>query len=154
MQIVPAHDSSDVPTVRELFEEYAAGMGINFCFQGFAEELADLPGKYAPPDGRLLLAGVDTRVAACVAMRRLAEGICEMKRLYVRPAFRRHGVGRALCLAAIQAAREAGYLAMRLDTRASMTPAVTLYESLGFRRIAAYYDNPLPDVRYFELPIQ
>lgn len=153
MQIVPAHDASDVPTVRELFEEYAAGMGINFCFQGFAEELASLPGKYAPPEGRLLLAVADTRVAACVAMRRIADGICEMKRLYVRPAFRRHGLGRALAVAAIQAARDAGYRAMRLDTLASMTPAVTLYESLGFRRITAYYDNPLPDVLYFELKL-
>ena len=153
MQIVPAHDADHLPTVRGLFEEYAAGMGLNFCFQGFTEELASLPGKYAPPDGRLLLAECDGQPVACVAMRKIADGICEMKRLYVRPSFQRRGIGRALTVAVIDEARRAGHRAMKLDTLASMRPAVTLYESLGFRRTTAYYENPLPDVLYFELQL-
>lgn len=153
MQIVPAHDAEHLPTARELFQEYADGMGINFCFQGFTEELAALPGKYAPPDGRLLVAECEGLHVACVASRKIAEGICEMKRLYVRPAFRGLGIGRVLAQAVIQSARDCGYRAMKLDTLASMKTAVTLYESLGFRRTAAYYDNPLPDVVYFELQL-
>ena len=151
MQIVCAHDADHAPTVRLLFQEYAASLGHSLCFQGFAEELATLPGKYAPPDGRLLVGQCDGQPVACVALRKFAEGICEMKRLYVRPAFRGRGFARQLARAAIDAAREAGYRAIKLDTLASMTAAVRLYESLGFRRTAAYYDNPLPDVVYFEL---
>jgi ribosomal protein S18 acetylase RimI-like enzyme len=151
MQIVLAHDADHIPTVRELFQEYAADMGLNFCFQGFSEELASLPGKYAPPDGRLLLGECDGQPVACVAMRKITDDTCEMKRLYVRSAFRGRGFGRALAEAVIRSARDVGYRAMKLDTLASMKTAVTLYESLGFRRTAAYYDNPLPDVVYFKL---
>jgi putative acetyltransferase len=153
MQIVPAHDADHLPAVRGLLQEYAADMGLNFCFQGFSEELAALPGKYAPPDGRLLLAECDGLPAACVAMRKIADGVCEMKRLYVRPAFRGRGFGRTLAEAVIMSARDVGYRAMKLDTLASMKTAVTLYESLGFRRTAAYYENPLPNVVYFELQL-
>lgn len=153
MSIVPAHDAGQMATVRQLFEEYAAGLGHSLCFQGFTGELDGLPGKYAPPDGRLLVAYLDQQAAACVATRRIADGICEMKRLYVRPAFRGRGLGRTLAQAIIESAREAGYRIMKLDTLASMTTAVALYESLGFRRTNAYYDNPLPDVVYFELPL-
>jgi putative acetyltransferase len=153
MQIVPAHDADHLPTVRALFQEYAAGMGLNFCFQGFTGELATLPGKYMPPEGRLLIAECDSQTAACVALRKLADGVCEMKRLYVRPAFRGRGIGRTLSESVIQAARDHGYRAMKLDTLASMKAAVSLYESLGFRRTTQYYDNPLPDVVYFELQL-
>ena len=153
MQIVLAHDEEHLPTVRELFQEYAADMGLNFCFQGFSDELAALPGNYAPPDGRLLLGECDGQPAACVAMRRIADCVCEMKRLYVRTAFRGRGFGRTLAESVIMSARDVGYRTMKLDTLASMKTAVTLYESLGFRRTAAYYDNPLPDVVYFELQL-
>jgi len=151
MQIVPAHDANHLPTVRELFREYAADTGLDLCFQGFAEELADLPGQYAPPAGRLLLAKCDGWPAACGAVRKIAPGICEMKRLYVRPSFRGRGIGRALAAALVQSARDTGYRAMKLDTLASMKAAVALYQSLGFRPTRAYYQNPLPDVLYFEL---
>ena len=153
MQIVLAHNADHLLTVYELFQEYAVGVGLNFCFQGFTEELATLPGKYAPPDGRLLLGECNGQPAACVAMRKISDGVCEMKRLYVRPAYRGRGIGRDLAEAMIVSASESGYRAMKLDTLASMKPAVALYESLGFRRTTAYYQNPLPDVVYFELQL-
>jgi putative acetyltransferase len=154
MQLVAGHTRENLPVVRELFLEYASATGLDFCFQKFAEELAGLPGKYAPPTGRLLLARVESQEAGCVALRQLESGVCEMKRLYVRPAFRGHHLGRQLAEAIVAAAREAGYDRMRLDTLGSMTAAITLYESLGFQRIRAYYDNPIPDVVFLELALR
>lgn len=154
MQLVAGHTSECLPVVRELFVEYAAGTGLDFCFQKFDQELATLPGRYAPPTGRLLIATDAGIAAGCVALRQLEVNICEMKRLYVRPGFRAQGLGRRLAAAVITSAREAGYKRMRLDTLASMKTAVTLYESLGFQRIAAYYDNPVADVVYLELVLR
>lgn len=150
MQIIPTHTAAHLATIRELFQEYAAGMGADLNFQGFAEELTTLPGKYAPPKGRLLLASDGTRPAGCVALRPLEAGVCEMKRLFVRVEFRGKGVGRKLAEAIIAEARTLNYQAMRLDTLKTMRPAMALYQSLGFVKIPAYYPNPLDGVVYFE----
>src|SRR5260221_13781456 len=114
--IAHANGTEDLAQVRALFEEYAASLGFSLCFQGFDRELAELPGRYAPPSGRLLLAHVDDVIAGCVALREIDDGICEMKRLYVRPRFHGQGVGRRLARAIVDEARAAGYTAMRLDT--------------------------------------
>lgn len=153
MNLIAAHHGEYLPVARELFTEYARSTGIDFCFQNFDRELAELPCKYAPPDGRLFLSVENESAAGCVALRKLEDGVCEMKRLYVRPAFRGNGLGRRLANETIFAAREIGYDRMRLDTLASMTPAIALYESLGFQRIPAYYDNPNELAVYLELKL-
>ncbi|HSO19712.1 MAG TPA: GNAT family N-acetyltransferase [Desulfosarcina sp.] len=151
--IVPATTISDIRTIGRLFREYEQFLHEDLCFQRFEEELAGLPGKYAGPCGALLLAVERGRTAGCVAMRPLAEGVCEMKRLYVRPAFLGRGIGRQLAMDVIERAREAGYTAMRLDTLERLRPALGLYRSLGFRTCPAYYDNPLPGVVFLELEL-
>jgi ribosomal protein S18 acetylase RimI-like enzyme len=151
MTIVQANDADAVAQTRELFCEYAAESQLDLCFQNFEAELAGLPGAYAPPEGRLLLAFYEGHMAGCVALRKFEEGVCEMKRLYVRPAFRGLGIGRTLARRVIEEAVAIGYARMRLDTLARMRAAVALYEALGFRRIEAYRPNPLEDVIYFEL---
>ncbi|MBM3346976.1 MAG: GNAT family N-acetyltransferase [Betaproteobacteria bacterium] len=143
----------DLTRVRELFLEYAAWLNEDLCFQGFKEELAGLPGAYARPDGRLLLAMLDAQAAGCIALRRFDADTAEVKRLWVRPAFRAGGLGRALAGRIIGEAREAGYRRLVLDTLAPMAPAIALYRSLGFREIAAYYDNPLPGAVYMGLEL-
>ena len=152
LRIIEA-SAADLDSVRELFLEYATSLGVDLSFQGFDRELAQLPGDYASPAGRLLLALTGGEPAACVALRRVDAGVCELKRLYVRPAARGLGLGRALTEAAIEAAREAGYARMRLDTLPSMSAARKLYESLGFRDIAPYYENPVAGTRYLELEL-
>lgn len=137
-----------------LFREYEAWLGMDLCFQGFEEELRNLPGKYAKPDGRLFIASVDGNPAGCIAMRKLEKGICEMKRLYFRREFRGQGLGNLLIENLIEEARMAGYQKMRLDTHPpKMGKAVSLYESHGFRAISLYYENPHEDVLFMELDL-
>jgi ribosomal protein S18 acetylase RimI-like enzyme len=153
LRVVPALDDDAVATVQTLFREYAESLGTDLEFQGFAEELASLPGKYAPPRGRLLLATLDGEPAGCVALRPWGQDVCEMKRLYVRPGFRAHGLGRILADHIIDEARSAGYRRMRLDTLPSMAAARKLYDVLGFRPIAPYYANPVPGTAFLELDL-
>jgi ribosomal protein S18 acetylase RimI-like enzyme len=154
VRISDAHHKEQVGTVRELFREYAEGIGFDLCFQNFDQELAELPGKYAPPEGRLLLALEGREVAGCVASRKIGDGTCEMKRLYVRPAFRGRGIGRMLAKAVIDAAGDCGYERMRLDTLSSMNQAIVLYESLGFRRTEPYYHNPSACAVFMEIKLR
>lgn len=150
MNLLEAHTPEDLETVRTLFREYEQFLGVDLCFQGFAEELATLPGRYAPPSGRLLLAMEGTDAAGCVALRPLEDGVCEMKRLFVRPAYRGQGLGQHLAQRIIQEATTVGYTVMRLDTLDTLERAVRIYETLGFQRCAPYYANPLPSVVYWE----
>jgi ribosomal protein S18 acetylase RimI-like enzyme len=152
MDIVPGHGLEHVPVVRTLFEEYAAALGVDLGFQDFERELAELPGDYAPPGGRLLLA-LDPLPVGCVALRPYEPGTCEMKRLYVRPDYRGTGLGRRLVEAIVAAGRDAGYERMRLDTMPSMEAARALYRSLGFVEIEAYRFNPVHGTTYFELAL-
>ena len=149
--IVDGHGADRVPAVRGLFQEYAAELGVDLGFQDFDRELAELPGAYAPPKGRLLLALEDEEPAGCVAVRPFEPGVCEMKRLYVRPPFRSGGLGRRLVEAVVEAGRHAGYDRMRLDTLPSMQAARGLYRSFGFVEIEAYRPNPIHGTTYFEL---
>ena len=136
-----------------LFKEYADSLEISLDFQNFDEELAALPGCYAPPEGCILLATWQGQIAGCVALRKLEDGVCEMKRLYTRPAFRGKKIGVALAEAVIEEARRLGYQRMRLDTLKSMVQARTLYKSLGFYEIAAYCYNPFEDAVFMELKL-
>ncbi len=154
MNLIPAHAPEYQPSIRSLLQEYATATGLDLSFQNFAAELAGLPGKYAPPEGCLILARNGTEAAGCVALRKHDDGVCEMKRLYVRPAFQSRGLGRELAVRIIQEARSAGYRQMLLDTLASMKPAISLYHSLGFTETMAYYHNPHADVRYFKLELR
>jgi putative acetyltransferase len=147
-------DEAELPTIRAMFREYADSMGLDLEFQNFSEELADLPGKYAPPSGCILLARADSEPAGCVALRPLGDGVCEMKRLYVRPGYRGLKLGRGLAERIIQEAGDLGYERIRLDTIASrMGDAVALYRALGFRAIPPYCDNPFPDGMFMELTL-
>ena len=142
-----------VATARALFREYAEAIATDLEYQGFASELANLPAPYLPPKGALLIAQVGAEVAGCVAMRPLDEGIGEMKRLYVRPAYRSFGLGRQLIEAVIRAARKARHRELRLDTLPSMMSAQALYRQLGFVEIAAYNTTHLPGTRFYALQL-
>jgi ribosomal protein S18 acetylase RimI-like enzyme len=145
---------SDLPVVRDLFEEYGRSLGIDLAFQGFAEELAALPGKYCPPEGSVILARSDGTPCGCVALRRFDERTCEMKRLYVRPAQRGLGIGAQLVAGILASGVARGYEAMRLDTLSTMTHAIGLYHSFGFREIEPYIFNPLPGALFMEKRLQ
>ena len=149
-----AESPSQIAQARELFLEYAQSLGFSLCFQNFDKELAELPGDYAPPKGRLLLAEYEGQLAGCVALHGLGEGICEMKRLYLRPQFRGKGLGRALAERIIAEARWAEYTCLRLDTVGPvMKDAVAMYGKLGFKEIAPYRPNPNPGTLYLELKL-
>ena len=151
IQIIQAETCAHLQALQVLFEEYVASLDFDLSFQNFTEEYANLPGSYAPPNGRLLLAHYSDQATGCVALRKLADGICEMKRLYVRPQYRRLRIGKALAEAVIIEARKAGYEVMRLDTVPSMAHAQVLYELLGFRDIPPYCHNPIEGARFMEL---
>ena len=146
--------AAQVAQARELFLEYAQSLGVNLCFQNFEEELAALPGHYSPPHGRLLLAEYDGQLAGCVALHQWEPGVCEMKRLYLRPSFRGKGLGRVIAETIIAEARNIGYQCMRLDTiEPIMKDAVEMYRKLGFREIAPYRPNPIAGAMYMELQL-
>ena len=152
IEIVPAHTPDQIEEARQLFKEYAAWLEIDLCFQNFDVELAGLPGDYAPPRGCLLLAVDGDQIAGCIALRKMADGICEMKRLFVRAAFRGKGLGPELADNIIRNATKIGYERMRLDTLPGrMDKAIALYRELGFKEIAPYYNNPVPDAMFMEL---
>ncbi len=154
MRIFQANTQDDIENARALFEEYAAGLGISLCFQNFDRELANLPGDYAPPDGRLLLAVEDDQLAGCIALRKLEPGVCEMKRLFLRPAYRGRGLGSVLVKSIIDEARKLGYTRMRLDTLPGrMDQAIALYRSIGFVEIQPYYENPVEGAKFMELEL-
>jgi putative acetyltransferase len=152
---VEAPDHPQIPTVRELFLEYATELGIDLCFQGFEEELATLPGKYAPPAGALLLVVSEQTTIGCAALRPLSPEICELKRIYVRPNHRGAGLGKRLTQELLARAKKLGYRFARLDTLKSLHPAVALYESLGFTPIPPYNSaTPDLDIAYYELTLR
>jgi ribosomal protein S18 acetylase RimI-like enzyme len=153
-ELVPACSANSLRQARELFVEYEQAIGVNLCFQNFQRELADLPGRYAPPEGRLLIALSATGPAGCVALRKIGRGTCEMKRLYVRPAFRGQGLGRKLASAITDEARQMGYTTLRLDTLASMKEANALYRTLGFKNSRAYCYNPCAEAVYLQLKLK
>jgi ribosomal protein S18 acetylase RimI-like enzyme len=152
--ILQAKSKGHIEQTRQLFLEYAESLGFSLCFQSFDKELAGLPGDYSPPNGRLLVAEHEGKIAGCVALHKLSDGVCEMKRLYVRPAFRGKALGRALAERVIEEARAIGYTQMRLDTVVGkMDSAIALYRRLGFREIPPYRENPIPGAIYMELDL-
>ncbi len=153
IRIAAVEDANGLAHVRSLFMEYAEWLDVDLCFQGFDTEMEQFPGFYSPPGGLLLLARVDGAPAGAVGLRPLDDGVCEMKRMYVRQPWRNLKLGRLLAERVIGEARRLGYCRMCLDTLARLTAAETLYKSLGFRRIDAYYDNPLDGVRYYALDL-
>jgi GNAT superfamily N-acetyltransferase len=154
LSIIQAETAEEIENARILFREYESWLGLDLCFQGFEGELANLPGKYAQPEGRLYLARYDGELAGCIAMRKLDDGVCEMKRLFVRDDFRGRRIGVELIERLIADAREIGYERMRLDTfPPKMDKAVSLYETHGFVPIPPYYENPNDGVLFMELSL-
>ena len=152
-KVFGAKSEEDLRHVRELISEYVSSLGFDLRFQHLDEEFAELPGDYAPPDGCLLLAVHNTKIAGCVALRKITEGVCEMKRLYVRPGFRGKRIGKDLAAAIIEEARKIGYKYMRLDTVPSMKEAIAVYRSLGFKEIQPYRHNPIEGAMFMELTL-
>lgn len=151
VKIVEPITVEQIDVVRDLFKEYSRFLGVDLGFQEFKEELEELPGKYARPSGVLYLAIGEQGPAGCVALRKLADGVCEMKRLFVKPGYRRTGIGELLAGQTIEDAKSLGYSTMRLDTLDRLEAAMRLYERLGFKRVEPYYYNPLSGVVYWEL---
>jgi len=154
LRLTQATTASEIQQARQLFQEYEAGLKISLCFQNFEQELANLPGDYAPPRGRLLLAREFDQVMGCIALRPLGPTTCEMKRLFVRGEYRDRGLGRVLVEAIIEEARKIGYMHMRLDTIADrMERAIALYRSIGFVEIPPYRQNPVDTATFMELDL-
>ncbi|ATE61369.1 carbonate dehydratase [Thauera sinica] len=153
LRALSASDTTELEQVRRFFRHYAAWLGVDLSFQGFADEVANLPGAYGRTDGRLFFAEADGRPAGCVGIRRFSEGVCEMKRLYVDPGMRGHGLGRQLALAAIKAAQALGYRRILLDTLPAMRIAVKLYRELGFTDAPAYYPTPIEGTIFLTLDL-
>jgi putative acetyltransferase len=154
LALVQAESPAQIAQARELFREYAQSLGVDLCFQNFEHELAELPGPYAPPEGRLLLAEYEAQLAGCVALHKWETGVCEMKRLYLRPSFRGKGLGRVIAETIIAEARNVGYQRMRLDTiEPIMKDAVEMYRKLGFQEIEPYRPNPIAGAMYMELKL-
>ena len=152
MKLIQTRTGEQIELARELFKDYEVALGISLCFQNFEKELAELPGDYTPPNGRLILAFDQGELAGCVALRKLSDGICEMKRLFVRPAFQGKGLGRNLIDSIIREAKAIGYERMRLDTLPpQMNKAIALYRAIGFQEIDPYYANPVPGALFMEL---
>lgn len=154
VRIVNADSPNLLDKAKELFLEYARSLNFSLHFQHFDKELAELPGEYSPPTGRLLVALEGDEAIGCVGLRRINNETCEMKRLYIRPAHRRKGIGRQLAVEVTREAEEAGYTRMRLDTLTSMKEAVSLYRSLGFKDIEQYRPNPIPGALFLELTLK
>ena len=154
VELVIVQSDDELAEAKRLFLEYADSLGFDLCFQDFEREFDRMPGDYVPPGGRLRLAVVDGAAAGCIAIRKLGVDICEMKRLYVRPAFRGRGIGRRLAGAVVRDARSLGYRAIRLDTIPEMAEATALYRSLGFVEIEPYRYNPIPGALYMELVLE
>ena len=153
INIIHAKTREHLEQIRALFIEYQKFLNVDLCFQGFNKELNMLPAPYAPPDGCLLLALDEASSVGCIALKKLGDNICEMKRLFVRSGYRKQGYGKLLAEEIIKQARFLNYEKMRLDTLNVLKQAMHLYESLGFKKIDAYYSNPLPDVVYWELDL-
>ena len=154
MRLTHVETEEQVGQARTLFQEYSDATGVDLCFQNFAQELASLPGDYAPPSGRLIIAYDGEEAAGCVALRKVDDAVCEMKRLYVRPAFRGTGLGRTLAEHIVTEARAIGYERMRLDTLPTMRSAIALYRTLGFKEIEPYRFNPVEGTLYMELELR
>ena len=154
LKFAQAASANDIDHVRTLFKEYEQSIGVSLCFQNFEQELARLPGDYAPPLGRLLLVRVEDQIAGCIALRKVDDSTCEMKRLYLRPEFRGKGLAGQIVNRIIHEAKQIGYSKMRLDTiPGRMDQAIKLYRSIGFKEIPAYYDSPFTDTLYMELDL-
>ena len=150
---MPTANKEDIESARQLFLEYAKSLNFDLCFQGFDEELKNLPGDYSPPEGELLLAYSDGKLTGCAALRKFENDICEMKRLYIRSEFRGQGIGRQVAVRVIEDAKKSGYKKMRLDTLPAMQEAIKLYKDLGFKEIEPYRYNPIEGVYYMELEL-
>ena len=153
IEIVDAVASGEVGEVRALLLEYQASLDVDLCFQGFPREVAELPGSYSPPSGRLLLARAGGLACGCIALQAISSDVCEMKRLYVRPACRGTGLGRMLAARILDEARSIGYRTICLDTLPSMTRAAAMYEALGFEEVPPYRHNPVPGTRFMALSL-
>lgn len=154
LEFISVKSDKDLIIVRDLFKEYASSLGFDLCFQNFDKEIAELPGEYVPPDGRLIIAKYKSEIVGCVALKKLSNSVCEMKRLYIKPEYRGKGIGRALVNFIINEAHEIGYTFMRLDTVPAMNQAISLYRSIGFYEIEPYRYNPIPGAMYLELNLK
>lgn len=154
LELIKVKDKEHLAVVRKLFLEYAESLGFSLCFQDFDKELAALPGEYAPPTGCLILAVADSKPSGCVALHKLEEGICEMKRLYIKPGFRGKGFGKLLVNVVLEEAKKIGYAKMRLDTVPQMKEAINLYRQIGFKEIEPYRKNPIDGALYMEMDLQ